>query len=136
MPIYAKFIKENLTKKIRYTNEKTIRLKTSYNTYIQQTLPQKENDLRRVTLPVNIGNVNIGKSLIDLGENTNLILLSIIRRISDLETKMTLQLVDKIIKSPFGIDEDVLVLVDKFLLTFDFLVMDVKDDDKVPLILG
>lgn len=51
------------------------------------------------------------------------------------QTKMTLQLADKIIKSPFGIDEDVLVQVDKFLLIFDFVVMDIKDDDKIPLIL-
>lgn len=52
------------------------------------------------------------------------------------QTKMTLQLADKIVKNPFGIDEDVLVQVDKFLLIFDFLVMDIKDDDKVLLILG
>lgn len=34
MPTYAMFIEENLTKKIRYTNEKIIRLEASYNTII------------------------------------------------------------------------------------------------------
>ncbi|MCI52001.1 hypothetical protein A2U01_0073245, partial [Trifolium medium] len=32
--------------------------------------------------------------------------------------------------------EDVLVKVDKFMFPIDFVVMDIEDDDDVPLILG
>ncbi|MCH83535.1 hypothetical protein A2U01_0004360, partial [Trifolium medium] len=53
----------------------------SCSAIIQRTLSTKEKDLGRVTLPVTIGNVNVGKALIDLGSSINLILLSVIERI-------------------------------------------------------
>jgi len=49
---------------------------------------------------------------------------------------MTLQLVEKSIKRPYGIVEDLLVKVDKFLFLVDFVVMDIEEDVDVPLILG
>ncbi|XP_058781740.1 uncharacterized protein LOC131655956 [Vicia villosa] len=109
------------------------------NAIIQQTLPQKEKDPGRVTLPVTIGNVNVGKALIDLGSSINIIPLPVIKRIGDLDiknTRMTLQLADKSVTNPCGIAEDVLVKVDKFLFLIDFVVMDIEEDDNVPLILG
>jgi len=51
-------------------------------------------------------------------------------------TRMALQLVDKTIKHPYDIIEDVLVKVDKFLFPVDFMVMDMDKDNEVPLILG
>ncbi|XP_045831378.1 uncharacterized protein LOC123922728 [Trifolium pratense] len=106
---------------------------------IQRTLPTKEKDPGRVTLPVTIGNVNVGKALIDLGSSINLIPLSVIKRIGGLDvtrTRMTLQLADKSITRPSGMAEDVLVKVDKFMFPIDFVVMDIEEDDDVPLILG
>ncbi|MCI75964.1 hypothetical protein A2U01_0097233, partial [Trifolium medium] len=49
---------------------------------------------------------------------------------------MTLQLADKSITRPSGMVEDVLVKVDKFMFPIDFVVMDIEEDDDVPLILG
>ncbi|CAJ2643485.1 unnamed protein product [Trifolium pratense] len=106
---------------------------------IQRTLPTKEKDPGRVTLPVTIGNVNVGKALIDLGSSINLIPLSVIKQIGGLDvtrTRMTLQLADKSITRPSGMAEDVLVKVDKFMFPIDFVVMDIEEDDDVPLILG
>ncbi|XP_050890181.1 uncharacterized protein LOC127095549 [Lathyrus oleraceus] len=132
-------MKEILTKKRRITDEETIHLDASCSTIIQRTLSQKEKDPGRVTSPVTIGNVNIGKTLIDLGSSINLIPLSVIRIIGDLDiknTRMSLQLTDKLVTRPSGIAEDVLVKVDKFLFPIDFIVMDIEEDDDVPLILG
>ena len=39
-------------------------------------------------------------------------------------------------KYPRGIIEDVLVKVDKFIFPADFLVLDMEEDQEVPLILG
>jgi hypothetical protein len=81
----------------------------------------------------------VGKALIDLGSSINLIPLSVIERIGGLDitrTRMTLQLADKSITRPSGIAEDVLVRVDKFVFPIDFVVMDIEEDDDVPLILG
>ncbi|XP_045797767.1 uncharacterized protein LOC123891949 [Trifolium pratense] len=139
MPTYAKFMKEILTKKRRYNDDEVIQLDASCSVIIQRTLPTKEKDPGRVTLPVTIGNVNVGKALIDLGSSINLIPLSVIQRVGGLDitrTRMTLQLADKSITRPSGMAEDVLVKVDKFMFPIDFVVMDIEEDDDVPLILG
>ncbi|XP_050883692.1 uncharacterized protein LOC127086910 [Lathyrus oleraceus] len=55
------------------------------------------------------------------------------KRLGNIEvkhTKITLQLADKSITRPSGIDEDVLVKMDKLLFTIDFVVMDIEEDDE------
>jgi len=49
---------------------------------------------------------------------------------------MTLQLVDRSIKCPYGVIEDVLVKVDKFTFPLDFVILDMEEETKFPLILG
>ena len=49
---------------------------------------------------------------------------------------MTLELADRSMKYPYGVAEDVLVKVDKFMFLVDFVVMDIEEDTEVPLILG
>ena len=102
-------------------------------------MPQKSCDPGSFTLPITVGNLYVGKTLLGLGASINLIPLSILRRIGEVEVRptcMTLQLADRSIKRPYGIVEDVLVKVDKFLFPVDFLVMDIEEDVDVPLILG
>lgn len=62
-----------------------------------------------------------------------------IKRITYLDikhTKMTIQLANKSITRPYGITENILVKMDKFLFPIDFVVMDIEEDDGVPLIFG
>jgi hypothetical protein len=49
---------------------------------------------------------------------------------------MTLQLADKSTTSPYGIAQDMLVKVDKFLFPVDFVIVEMDEDRDVPLILG
>ncbi|PNX96217.1 hypothetical protein L195_g019419 [Trifolium pratense] len=131
-------IKEELSQQTPNQIQKN-NLDASCSAIIQRTLPTKEKDSGRVTLPVTIGNVDVGKALIDLGSSINLIPLSVIKRIGGLDvtrTRMTLQLADKSIPRPSGMAEDVLVKVDKFMFPIDFVVMDIEEDVDVPLILG
>ncbi|KAK5785823.1 hypothetical protein PVK06_040442 [Gossypium arboreum] len=51
-------------------------------------------------------------------------------------TRMSIQLADRSVKYPRGIIEDVLVKVDKFIFPIDFVMLDMDEDVKVPLILG
>ncbi|XP_073153724.1 uncharacterized protein [Henckelia pumila] len=51
-------------------------------------------------------------------------------------TKISLQLADRSIKYPRMIIEDVLVKVDKFIFSVDFVVLDMEEDLNMPLILG
>jgi len=68
-------------------------------------------------LPVTIGNLTVGRTLLDLGASINLILFSMLKKIGDVEvrpTRMTLQLVDRSIRYPYGIVKDLIVKVDNF----------------------
>ena len=106
---------------------------------IQKILPPKHKDPGSVTIPCLIGEVTIGKALIDLGANINLMPLSMCRRLGELEimpTRMTLQLVDHSITRPYGVIEDVLVRVKHFIFPTDVVVMDICKDTDIPIILG
>ncbi|KAL8470216.1 hypothetical protein ACS0TY_032902 [Phlomoides rotata] len=51
-------------------------------------------------------------------------------------TTVNLQLADRSMAYPEGITEDVLIKVDKFIFPVDFVVLEMKEDESVPLILG
>ncbi|XP_058746911.1 uncharacterized protein LOC131619888 [Vicia villosa] len=83
-----------------------------YASAIISRLPQKARDPGRVTLLITIGNQNIGNGSIDLGSSINLIPLSIVKRLGNIEmksTRMTLQLADKSTTLPYGVAQDMLV---------------------------
>ena len=106
---------------------------------IQKILPPKHKDPGSVTIPCSIGEVTMGKALIDLGANINLMPLSMCKRLGELEimpTRMTLQLVDCSITRPYGVIKDVLVRVKHFIFLADFAVMDIYEDNDIPVILG
>jgi len=139
MPIYACFLKEMLTKKRKFPEEERVELEAGCSAIIQKTIPQKSCDPGSFTLPISVGNLYIGKALLDLGASINLIPLSMLKKIGEIDvrpTQMTLQLADRSIKHPYGVVEDLLVKIDKFLFPVDFVVMDIVEDLDVPLILG
>ncbi|GJT07909.1 putative reverse transcriptase domain-containing protein [Tanacetum coccineum] len=51
-------------------------------------------------------------------------------------TKLIVELADRTVKYPKGIAENVLVRIGKFTLPVDFIILDMREDVKVPLILG
>ena len=114
-------------------------LEAGCSAIIQKAIPHKSCDPGSFTLPITVRNLYVGKTLLDLGASINLIPLSMLRRIGEVEvrpTRMTLQLADRSIKRPYDIVEDLLVKVDKFLFPVDFVVMNIEEDVDVPLILG
>ncbi|GKB50989.1 putative reverse transcriptase domain-containing protein [Tanacetum coccineum] len=50
-------------------------------------------------------------------------------------TKLTVELADRTVKCPKGIAENVLVGIGKFVFLIDFIILDMPEDIKVPLIL-
>ncbi|GKD25290.1 ribonuclease H-like domain-containing protein [Tanacetum coccineum] len=50
--------------------------------------------------------------------------------------QLTIEMADRTIKQPRGIAENVLVRIDKFIFPIDFIILDIPEDDDVPLILG
>ena len=60
MPLYAKFLKDMLTRKNRYIHIDTIVVEGNCNVVIQHILPPKLSDPGSVTIPCSIGEVAVG----------------------------------------------------------------------------
>ncbi|XP_019432047.1 PREDICTED: uncharacterized protein LOC109339112 [Lupinus angustifolius] len=138
MLVYAKFMKDLLTKKRKFSEE-TMTLEVGCSAIIQKSLPEKTKDPDSFTIPVTIGELSVEKALLDLGASINFMPLSMLKRIGDLEIKATwttLQLADRSIKYPYGVAEDVLVKVDGLVFPVDFFIVDIEEDKEVTLILG
>ena len=130
---------ERFRKNRSYIEEINTELEARYKAITQKGLPKKSKDLGSFNLPVSIGTLSVDNALLDLGASINIMPLAMLRKISDLEvqpTKMQLHLVDRSIKYPYGMVGDVLVKVDKFIFPVDFVIVDMKEDEEVPLILG
>jgi len=124
MPLYAKFM--------------NIALSKNCSAILQRKLPSKLKDPGAFTLPCSIGPVEVGKALCDLGSSINLMPLSMMKKLGCGEpkpTRMTLTLADRSISYPFGVLEDVLVKVNELVFPADFVILDMAEDEEMPLIL-
>lgn len=52
------------------------------------------------------------------------------------DTRITLQFADHSVKKPYGVVKDVLVKIDKFVFSVDFVILEMPEDEEIPLILG
>ncbi|GKC64117.1 reverse transcriptase domain-containing protein [Tanacetum coccineum] len=104
-----------------------------------QSIPKKEKDPGSFTLPCFINNVCFDNALVDLGASVSVMPLSTYLNLGLGElahTKLTVELADRTVKYPKGIAENVLVGIGKFTFPVDFIILDMPEDIKVPLILG
>ncbi|XP_061350485.1 uncharacterized protein LOC133295657 [Gastrolobium bilobum] len=140
MPHYAKFMKDLLSKKRKLKDGETVALTEECSALIQKKLPPKLKDPGSFSIPIAIGDVEVGKALCDLGASINLMPLTVCRAlgINTLkDTNLILHLADRSIKRPEGVVEDVLVKVDKFIFPVDFVILDMEEEDtESPLLLG
>ena len=139
MPLYAKFMKEILSRKRKIVEEGIVILTATCSAVIQNSLPEKMQDPSSFIIPCEIGHADVGKALCDSGASINLMPLSVAKRLSLGEltpTAMTLQTADRKLAHPEGILEDVLIKVGKFIFLVNFVVIDIKEEKQVTLLLG
>ena len=143
VPAYAKILKDLCIIKKGLGIEKKAFLTEQVSAIIQSKNPVKYKDPGSPTISVNIGGNCIDKSLLDLGASVNLLSYSMYKQLGLGElkpTNITLSLVDRSVKIPKGIVEDVLVKIDKFYYPVDFVVLDTEpiasEPNHVPIILG
>ncbi|GJW17300.1 retrovirus-related pol polyprotein from transposon TNT 1-94 [Tanacetum coccineum] len=106
---------------------------------INDTIPRKEKDPGSFTLPCYINNVCFDNALVDLGASISVIPLLTYLNLGLGElahTSLTVELADMAVKYPKGIAENILVGISKFTFPVDFIILDMPEDIKVPLILG
>nr|GEX26844.1 hypothetical protein [Tanacetum cinerariifolium] len=88
-------------------------MKKRCSTVLLNKLPSKEKDLGSSTIPCDIGNLHIDNALADLGASIRLIPYTMYEKL-----------------------ENVLIKVDKFILSINFVILDMQEDSRIPIILG
>ena len=103
-----------------------------------RSLIQKKEDSGTFIIPCT-GLLHFAKALCDLGASINLMPLSIYKKLGlgdSKPTAMRLLMADRTVKRPIGILHDVLVKVESFIFSADFVILDCEVDFEVPIILG
>ena len=139
MPSYVKFMKDILSKKKRLSNFETVNVTKECSAMLQRKLQQKLKDSGSFTILCTIENSIFERALCDLGASINLMSLSIFRQLGLGEahpTTVTLQLVNRSLKHPREVIEDVPIKVGKFIFQTYFIILDIKEDKEIPIILG
>ncbi|GJW08590.1 transposon ty3-I gag-pol polyprotein [Tanacetum coccineum] len=139
MPKYAKFIKDLLTRKGKTEETSKIILNERCSAVLLNKILFKEKDPGSFTIPCVIGKVGIDKALADLGARISLMPYSMYARLDLGElkpTRMCIELANKSTQYPKGIAKNVIIKIDKFIFPVDFVVLDMKEDHKIPIILG
>ncbi|GKB88802.1 hypothetical protein Tco_0961074 [Tanacetum coccineum] len=139
MPKYAKFIKDLLSKKGKGSEASKIILNKQCSAVILNKVPPKEKDPGGFTIPCIIGQSGITKALADLGASISQIpyLMFLRLNLGDLKpTRMCIELANKTTQFPKGIAENVMVKIDKFVFPVDFVILDMEEDHRIPIILG
>ncbi|GJX01142.1 retrovirus-related pol polyprotein from transposon TNT 1-94 [Tanacetum coccineum] len=107
--------------------------------HIDNSIPRKKKDPGSFTLPCFINNVYFDNALVNLGASVSVMPLSTFLNLGLGElalTKLTFELLDRTMKYPKRIAENVLVGIGKFVFSVDFVILDMFEDIKVSLILG
>ncbi|XP_070010473.1 uncharacterized protein [Nicotiana sylvestris] len=113
-------------------------LKEMSGAVVTRPIAEKLFDPGSFTIPCTIGNFAFAKALCDLGASINLTPLAIYKRLGigrARPTFMLLQLADRTIKQPSGVLDDVLIQVGKFVFHADFMILDCKVNEEIPIIL-
>ncbi|GKA10159.1 hypothetical protein Tco_0689592 [Tanacetum coccineum] len=116
-----------------------VRMNRRWSALLLNQLPPKEKDPGSFILPCSIGRLEFNNALADLGASISIMPFSMYKRlgIGKLETiKMNIELADNSKCIPKGILRSLLIKIDKFILPIDFIVLDVLEDFRMPVILG
>ena len=128
-----------LSNKRKLEEHETVALSEECSAAIQNKLPAKLKDPGSFSIPCLIGNVSINRALCDLGSSVSLMPLSLCEKLELGEmrpTTISLQLADRSVKYPVGVLEDVPIKVGDLYVPVDFVILEMEEDMRTPIILG
>ncbi|WZZ35997.1 hypothetical protein YC2023_019398 [Brassica napus] len=139
VPQYSKFLKDAVEQK-KKEMEGMVILTHECSAIIQRlTVPRKLEDPGSFTLPCAIGPLTFEKCLCDLGASVSLMPLSIAKKLGFTQykkCKISLVLADLSVKLPIGILEDLPVKIGNCEVPTDFVVLEMDEEPRDPLIFG
>ncbi|GKA93018.1 MAK10-like protein [Tanacetum coccineum] len=110
-----------------------------YEAILRKRITRKEDIGGHFKIPCNIGGLKGINALVDQGSDVNVMPYSTYMKLTDerpAETDIRLSLASHSYIYPLGITEDVLVEVVEHVYPVDFVILDIKEDEKRPFILG
>ncbi|KAG7588690.1 Reverse transcriptase domain [Arabidopsis suecica] len=139
IPDSHKFLKDMVMERIQEVQGMVV-LSHECSAIIQKKIiPKKLGDPGSFTLPCSLGPLFFSKCLCDLGESVSLMPLSVARRLGFNKYKscqIQLILADRSVRVPHGMLEDLPVKIGRVEIPTDFVVLEMDEEPKDPLILG
>jgi hypothetical protein len=139
VPTYSRYFKDILANKyeIAILEVDHVKMSEQCSAAIANGL-EKQKDLGCPTIPCFVGSFKFEKALCDLGASVSIMPRDVFEKLClRLEpTGMCLELGDNSIRYPLGITEDVPVKVGHHFIPIDFVVLEMGEREKPPLILG
>ena len=139
VPTYAKYIRDILNNKRPLPTTEVIKLMEECSAAILNTSPVKKKDPGCPTIDCSIGNQNFENVLCDLRASVSVIPKKVFDKLNYstlTPTSMCLQLADQSVRYPTEITKNIPVKIRIFFVPVDFVVLDMEDDIKTPLIFG
>ncbi|GJS34525.1 zinc knuckle CX2CX4HX4C containing protein [Tanacetum coccineum] len=106
---------------------------------INTSFLQKEQGPECFILPCSIGRLDFNNALADLGASISIMPFSMYKRLGmgKLEPiNMVIEMADNTKSIPKGIVKNLLIRIDKFIFPIDFVILDIIEDYRMPIILG
>jgi hypothetical protein len=139
VPTYSHYFKDILANKyeIATLGVDHVKMSKECSAAIDNGL-EKQKDPGCPTIPCSVGSFNFEKALCDLGTSVSVMPRDVFEKLRlPLEpTGMCLELGDNSIRYPLGITEDIPVKVGHHFIPVDFVVLEMGEREKPPLILG
>ncbi|GKC80576.1 zinc finger, CCHC-type containing protein [Tanacetum coccineum] len=110
-----------------------------YKAILRKKITRTEDIGGNFEIPYNIGGQKNINALVDQGSDVNVMPLSTYVKVTDkrhAETDIRLSLASHSYIYPLGIADDVLVEVVEHVYPVDFVILDIKENEKMPFILG
>ncbi|GKE43026.1 hypothetical protein Tco_1470310, partial [Tanacetum coccineum] len=136
---YPKYIKDLVANNQLTEDDDEVRMNPRCLALVQNQLPPKENDPGSFILPCSIERLDFNNALANLGASISIMPFSMFKRlgIGKLEPiNMVIEMADDTKCIPKGIVKNLLIKIDKFSLPVDFVILDMIEDFRMPVILG
>ncbi|XP_076939873.1 uncharacterized protein LOC143608829 [Bidens hawaiensis] len=117
----------------------SVPLSSGCSAILQSNLPEKMADPGSFMIPCILGDDMVSHALADFGACINLMPYSVFSKLGLAEptpTRTSIQLMERSVKYPCGIVENMLIRIGKFIFPVDLVILDKNEDNSVPLILG
>ncbi|GJS33903.1 zinc finger, CCHC-type containing protein [Tanacetum coccineum] len=111
----------------------------AYDVILKKKITKKEDIRGNFEIPCNIGNLKHVNTLVNQGSDVNVMPYSTYMKLTDerpAETDIRLSLASHSYIYPLGIAEDVLVEVVEHIYPVDFVILNIRENENRPFILG